>query len=434
MVASLKIAATTVAILSATTMLTTVSAREIEQAAIAGSSARQACIEHVDDAAPSPAKQVGACSTFLAYNDATSGELATAHLARAHAQAVLGNWKAAAADYLEAIDGFNALIEKTQPNPLYTYRRATAYHALGDSDRALADYNSSIERSPRKAIAFLNRGILLARYKQQYLSATADFDEALGLEPNNLAALMLRGEAKSILGEYPAALTDLDRAARIAPEAPQIQVLLGLTHSRQGETVKAIADYDRALMLDGNNIDALTNRAALRAVADENAQAIADLDRVLKLQPANALALYNRGYSHFALKQYDDAIADYSAALSANPQMAMAYTNRCLVRVITGRDADGARADCKRAAGLLPQSPDVRETQAFLHLKLGEPKAALAEYEAALAIDSTRPIALYGRSLARQQLGDTAGAGRDRDTALLRYPAVAQEFTAYGVK
>ena len=32
------------------------------------------------------------------------------------------------------------------------------------------------------------------------------------------------------------------------------------------------------------------------------------------------------------------------------------------------------------------------------------------------------------------KLGDSAGASRDRDTALLRYPAVAQEFVAYGIK
>lgn len=411
-------------------------ARELDvlQASAAEPTAREICVARIDDPVPSAARQVGACTSFLDHNDASPGDLATAHLARAHGQAVLGNWKAAATDYLAAIEGFSQLIERTQPNPIYTYRRATAHHALGNVEAALADYNAAIERSPRRAIAFLNRGILLARYKGEFRSALADFDEALGLEPANLAGLMLRGEARSVLADYPGAVADLDRAAELAPNVAQIHVLRGLANGRRGATDKAIADYDRALTLDINNVDALTNRAALRAVAGDNGRAIADLDRVLALQPANALALYNRGYSRFALRDYEGAVADYGAAVAANPEMAMAWANRCLARTVVGRDEAGARADCRRAAALAPDSAEVHETQAFLHLKLGEHQAARAEYETALALDETRPIALYGRGLARLRLGDEVGAARDRDAALARFPEVGREFTAYGVQ
>lgn len=409
------------------------SAREIEQAFAAEPTAREICVVRIDDPLPA-ARQVAACTSFLSLNDASPAELATAHLARAHGLAMLGNRQAAATDYLAAIDGFSQLIERTQPNPLHAYRRATAYHALGDADLALADYNTAIERSPRRAIAFLNRGILLARYKGEFRSALADFDEALGIEPANLAGLMLRGEARSVLGDYPGAIADLDKAATLAPGLPQIPVLRGLANARRGEPGAAIADYDRALALDAGNVDALTNRAALRAVAGDNVRAIADLDRVLALQPANAVALYNRGYSHFTLGDHDGAVADYSAALAADPEMAVAYTNRCLARAVAGRDEAGARADCARAASLMPQSADVHETRAFLHLKLGETRAALAEYEAALEIDDTRPIALYGRALARARLGDPAGAANDREAANARFPGVAREFSSYGIQ
>ncbi len=433
MVGALKLAVTALFPVSILLVPMEAGAREIEQASVAEPTAREICVVRIDDPLPA-ARQVGACTSFLANNDASPAELATAYLSRAHAQAILGNSKAAATDYLAAIDGFSQLIERTQPNPLHAYRRATAYHALGDADRALADYNASIERSPRRAIAFLNRGILLARYKGEFRSALADFDEALGIEPANLAGLMLRGEARSVLGDYPAAIADLDKAATLAPRQPQIHVLRGLANARRGAPEAALADYGRALSIDTDNVDALTNRAALLAVAGDNGRAIADLDRVLARQPANAVALYNRGYSHFALRDYDGAVADYSAALAANPEMAVAYTNRCLARIVAGRDETGARADCRRAASLMPQSADVHETQAFLHLKLGEAQAALAEYEAALEIDDTRPIALYGRGLARQRLGDAAGAASDLEAASARFPAVAREFTAYGIQ
>ena len=61
---------------------------------------------------------------------------------------------------------------------LYLYRRATAWHALGEAKPALDDYNAAIQRSPRRAAAFLNRGLLLAHYKGEMRSALFEIGRA----------------------------------------------------------------------------------------------------------------------------------------------------------------------------------------------------------------------------------------------------------------
>ena len=95
----------------------------------------------------------------------------------------------------------------------------------------------------------------------------------------------------------------------------------------------------------------------------------------------------------------------------------------------TGRSLD----DADEALKLMPINLDVRETRGFIFLKLNEPAQALVNYDAALALDPNRPLALYGRGLARLRMGDAGGKG-DEDAAMTIDPEVAGEFTRYGVQ
>jgi tetratricopeptide (TPR) repeat protein len=84
-----------------------------------------------------------------------------------------------------------------------TNTRGQAWHALGDADRALADYNRVAWMAPGWPMVFLNRGLLLAHDKKQFDLAVIDFDQALslGLDPQlrvrvleeKAAALKARG-------------------------------------------------------------------------------------------------------------------------------------------------------------------------------------------------------------------------------------------------
>ncbi|UYN97617.1 MAG: hypothetical protein KIT25_12060 [Enhydrobacter sp.] len=158
------------------------------------------------------------------------------------------------------------------------------------------------------------------------------------------------------------------------------------------------------------------------------------VEAVQKMPPSrDAQDLYNDGFAHFVRGDYDEAIIAYTSALAADPDFAMAYNNRCLVRVIAGRDVEAARADCREAVSRAGDRADVRETQGFVRLKLSESRAALAEYNAALALDARRPIALYGRGIAKARLGDSRGSVADKEHALRLDPGVARAFSVYGV-
>lgn len=375
-----------------------------------------------------------ACSKALQTRQLKPAEIALARLTRGIARTMLGDKALAAEDYSEALKHYDGVIDAKNPDALNLYRRATSLHAVGETDRALSDYNDAIRIDPSNSLAYLGRGVLLATRKRAYDRAIEDFDKVLAIQPENVDALIARGNAYSQLGDNGRALADLDRAIALAPDNAQAYVVRGLANNRRGQKQLALQDYEAALQRAPRYPQALANRAALLSEEGKYDEAIRDLDESLKADSDNPVAYYNRGYAYFAKHDYDNALADYDAAIKLDPDMGLAYNNRCLIRAITGKDLVAGRQDCDRAQKLMPLNIDVRITRGFIFLKLGDPKLAIGEYDAALDVDPNRPLALYGRGIARIMTGETREGEGDKAAALTLDPEVASQFAIYGIK
>ncbi len=375
-----------------------------------------------------------ACSQALQTRQLKPAEIALARLTRGVARTALGDKVLASEDYTDALKHYDGAIDPSKPDALDLYRRAAALGALGQTDKALSDYSEAIRIDPQSPLAFLGRGVLLATRKRAYDRAVEDFTKVLAIEPDNVDALIARGNAYSQLGDNGRALADLDRAISLAPKNAQAYLIRGLAHNRRNETKLALDDYDTALKLEPKFAAALANRAAIEMGERKYDDAIRDLDASIAIEPNNPVGLYNRGFAHFAKGDYDKALADYSAAIDLDPTMGLAFNNRCLVRAIMGKDLVDALKDCDTAQKLMPLNQDVRDTRGFIYLKLGDPALAAKEYDAALDVDPNRPLALYGRGLARLRMGQTREGEQDQAAALALNPEVASQFEAYGVK
>jgi len=354
------------------------------------------------------------CSRAIISRELTPDELALARLVRGSARAALGDKVMASDDYM--------------------FRRAVASDAVGNTDKALDDFNQAIRLDPQATLAFLGRGVLLAGRKRAYERAIADFDKVLALEPTNVLALIRRGEAFSQLGETGRGLADLDRAVALAPLSSEAYFQRGLIHARRNETATALADYNAALERNPRSVEALTSRAAIYSIDRKLDLAIRDLDAAIAIDRNNPVAFFNRGYARFAQAEYAQAIADYTSAIELEQNFGLAYNNRGLARAIAGQDLRLALADGDMALKLMPVNLDVRDTRGFIFLKLGDPALALNEYEAALQVDPNRATALFGRGMARIRTGDVKGGEGDQAAARTLNPEVDEQFAAYGLK
>jgi tetratricopeptide (TPR) repeat protein len=401
---------------------------------LAPQSSADACLQGLDRPVVDALRLIARCTTYIDGAKASPGEQASAHLVRATAYRDLGDEQHARADDQEAVRLYTSVIDVHEPYPEFVFRRATAYHALGDIPNALRDYDAAIRGNPWNVIAFADRGLLLARVRNQYDLAVADFDQALKLAPDNVQILILRGDTSAAQGKFTQALADLDRAVSLAPRDPDAYTHRASAHSRKGATGAALQDYAQALAIDPDNFDALLSRSALYSESGDGKSAIADMDRALAVRPGNPMALYNRGFANYVERHYDAAIADYSAAIAAAPDFGMAYTNRCLNEALAGKDKPATLRDCDEALRLIPARADVRETRGFVHLAYGDNDDAVADYDAVLKGDPNRPLALYGRGIARTRLGDADAGGADKQTARALYLNVDREFAPFGVE
>ena len=68
----------------------------------------------------------------------------------------------------------------------------------------------------------------------------------------------------------------------------------------------------------------------------------------------------------------------------------------------------------------------------MIDLKQGQYAKAIAQYNAALAIDPQMARAYYGRGLAKLKSGNFTGGTVDIETAKGMLPNVAEEFARYG--
>ena len=109
----------------------------------------------------------------------------------------------------------------------------------------------------------------------------------------------------------------------------------------------------------------------------------------------------------------------------------MAWNNRCWNRAILG-ELDGALEDCNSALAINADDPYVLDSRGFVYLKMKYVNRSVADYRAALAIDSTQPTSLYGLGLAEQLRGDQAAA-EHLSAAKKIQPNIAEQFVKWGM-
>jgi tetratricopeptide (TPR) repeat protein len=161
----------------------------------------------------------------------------------ARAQALLWQGKADA-----ALRELQPLVAKLPQGPPETLNmRAAVYEALGQPDRAVADYKRMIELKPTA----LDAWVCLARlYQRQNQKAQARdcLDRLVKANPRSSWAYLRRAEYRRDQTEYDAALGDCAQAARLGPSGWAVPALLRASVlAARGQIGPALAEAERAL-------------------------------------------------------------------------------------------------------------------------------------------------------------------------------------------
>jgi len=287
-------------------------------------------------------------------------------------------------------------LETPQTIALAFLRRANAWEAKGDRERALADFSESIRLNPSDAHAFNGRGAVQKDFGQ----AIADFDEAIRLDPSYAKAYYNRGVAWSGRGETDNALSDFNEALAFGFADARLYHDRGAAWFAKGDMDKAIADYTQAL----------------------------------QLAPRLAQASYGRGLAWYEKGDMDRAIADYDDAIRANPDYGPALGARCWARAIEGTDLGKALDDCNRAIELDPGRGLHLGQRGIVFFRLGKFANTIADETAALALDADNPDFLFAKGAAESRLGRSQDGTADMGRARSLNPSVADQAARWAVR
>ncbi len=117
-------------------------------------------------------------------------------------------------------------------------------------------------------------------------------------------------------------------------------------------------------------------------------------------------------------QQYAQALRLMGQLIERHPQQAMYYSNRGLVHLRLGQPK-AALADCDRAVTLGPDLDQAYNNRAMCHAALGHLTAALDDYERAVDLNPFNSRARINLGATLRQLGDLEGALDCFDEALM---------------
>jgi tetratricopeptide (TPR) repeat protein len=247
--------------------------------------------------------------------------------------------------------------------------------------------------------------------------ACAWCDEILGRAPAMLAARRLRGLIALQTGDLARGIVELEQVLRSDPSDYDSRINLGNGYADQGDPQRAIEQYRRVLSAQPGRDEASINLALALAELDQDGQALKILDDMVARSPQAAAAhalrgdLLRRGqrwadaeqayrHAHLLNPADSEVLFGLGAALARQGQLHDAL--RCLDEGIAGfgrLSRPSALAHCERAAA---------------HARLGQHTQALADFDAAIALDPANAVAHSGR-------GNLLAASKQLEAALSCY-------------
>ncbi len=230
--------------------------------------------------------------------------------------------------------------------------------------------------------------------------------------PSRSFVLALRGRQYYLAAKYDQAIADFDAAIGLDPELPQPTHYRGLSYAAKGDLDRAVADFTRVIALDPGFSPAWFRRGLAYYNRNDFDRAIGDFDQSIARDPADGMSYHYRGLSHSKRGEIDLAITDFNEVIKRDARDALAYYNRGNAYAARN-DATHALADYDRAIAIDPRDTRFLDARGELRRANGDLEGALTDLDAALKLKPADQKALLSRSGVYAAKGDHARSEAD---------------------
>jgi tetratricopeptide (TPR) repeat protein len=261
-----------------------------------------------------------------------------------------------------------------------------------------------------------------ALYYEDYVLSIRYFNQVIGAKPHLTEPYFFRGLAKFYLGDYQGAVTDCDAALERNPYMANSYQLRGLCYINLKEYDAAVEDYFQSLYLEPDDQVACGNLALCLLQQKNYERADSLLDASIKRWPKESKNHMLKAKSALARKDTVAAVTCVETALKLSPYDAdiLAFKAELSLRQDAYEQSEG---EFDRAIKIKPGSDaNLYIGRALARYYRNNLRGAMADYDAALEIDTDNYYAHLNRGLLRAQVGDDNRAISDFDAVLRKEP------------
>jgi len=238
--------------------------------------------------------------------------------------------------------------------------------------------------------------------------AVANFNEAIRLAPNYVAAYNQLGNAYQQLGQIEDAIAAYQQLLSINPNLAQAHCNLGAIWQIQGKVEAALSAYQKAIELKPDLAVGYLNLGKLQIQLGDWEQGQKSLEAACRLQPNLAEAHYNLGNLLRQKGEMRSAIASLETALKHQPQFPEAWNSLGCVWMNQG-EMKKAQACLEKVIALNPNFPKIDYNVGQVLENQGKFTQALASYNRALDKEPEATEIFYQREHLRLILCDWEG-------------------------
>ena len=314
--------------------------------------------------------------------------------------------------------------------PLYCANLGLVLSRQGKLPQALACFRQALASKPNDAVTLAHAGRCLSRMGR--------FDEAiiaLGTSlslVSNAPTFHELGNALIAASRTEEAIACFQHAVSLEPRLADCYFTLGNLLFASGNWAGGADAYEGAILADQTQPEYYFNLGVVRTLQTLHPEAIRCYLKAVQLRPEYAVAHNNLGILYQKAGDKDQASWHYQRASEIQPGYSEAWYNTGALL----QEQEEHEKACQVYRNVLSSPLTSLSLEAHLHnnlanglLALGQPGAALDEYDRALALDSEAVEAHWNRAIVQLTLGRYKEAWAEYEWRLRQPDALVRQFS-----
>lgn len=353
----------------------------------------------------------------------TAADLAIKYLPRKDAEYVIFAYTTRAGVYLHLGDTVKAMTDydmaiKVKPDEGDLYeKRAQIYFEQERYDLAAADYHKMIELNPGDVMGYMGLG-RNANEQRNWTEAIKQFDYVTKLSSDYSSGYSFRAESYIGLEKWNEATDDIvsalalewDRKAMYlattlkepaftmlvskmkiqsvkSPNEARWPYVMGTMYQHEKQYKKAVEAYEEA---NKRNASPVILRWVAQCYSEMGLyeNALNSIDQALNMDSTDLVNLERKANILYEMGNAKSAIDVYTQVLNTQPEYAFGYYRRGWFKELTG-DFDGAIEDLSICVVLDPEESYAFETRGDIYLRQGKKELAEADFLKVIEIENT---------------------------------------------